>query len=361
MARTRDDHSTSRTQNQSGRAGARRLLLGLTCLTVVAAGTLGAPSAAWAATLAISNDAPPGKPVGSPIYDTATLSAGINPTGTITFRLYAPSDPTCAGTPVFTSVTAVSGGGFYMSANFVPTVPGAYHWTASYSGDANDPAVASLCSAPGAITNVTKQRPTMTGSATVSGEGGTTVATGNLKGMTPTGTMTFRLFGPGNPTCAGTPAYSTTTPVAGNGAYTSAPFTATVGGAYRWVITYGGDANNASVSTNCATAATVVNLAAGVALTVSPAIVLAANSVTVTWNGIATPSSTDWIGLYAVGAPDSAVRAWRYTTGTASGSASLRVPWLTLPGIYEVRLFAQNSYARLATPAGVTVIVGTGV
>jgi hypothetical protein len=357
MARTR----TSRTKHPSGRAGTRRMLLGLTCLAVVAAGTLGAPSAAWAAKLAISNDAPPGRPVGSPIYDTATLGAGINPTGTITFRLYVPSDPTCAGTPEFTSVTAVTGGGFYMSSNYVPTAPGAYRWTASYSGDANDPAVASACSSPGAITNVTKQRPTLTGSATVSGKGGTTVATGNVKGMTPTGTMTYRLYGPGNQTCAGAPASSTTKPVAGNGAYTSAPFTATVGGAYRWVITYGGDANNESVSTSCAAAATAVNLAAGVTLTVSPAIVLAAASVTVTWNGIATPSSTDWIGLYAVGAPDSAVRAWRYTSGTAGGTASLRVPWLTLPGIYEVRLFAQNSYAPLATPARVTVILGTGV
>ena len=121
-------------------------------------------------------------------------------------------------------------------------------------------------------------------------------------------------------------------------------------------MTYGGDANNLSASTSCYDDANAVNLVAGVTLTAGPAIVLASGLVTVTWNGIASPSATDWIALYAVGAPDSAVRVWRYTKGTAGGSATLRVPFLTLPGAYEVRLFAQNGYARLAPPAGVVVV-----
>ena len=132
MSGTQDGHRTSRAQHPPGRihgpthlrGTAHRVALGVTCLAVLAFGALVVPSAAWAATVAISNQAATGAPVGSPIYDTATLSTGINPTGTITFRLYEPADPTCAGTPVFTTSTAVSGGGFYMSSKYVPSVSG---------------------------------------------------------------------------------------------------------------------------------------------------------------------------------------------------------------------------------------------
>ncbi len=67
------------------------------------------------------------------------------------------------------------------------------------------------------------------------------------------------------------------------------------------------------------------------------------------------PTAYDWVALYAVGAPDWAVKAWKYTGGTATGSTSLTIPWGTPPGNYEVRLFANNSYTRIGT-AAVTVI-----
>ena len=41
--------------------------------------------------------------VGEPINDVATLSGGFNPTGTITFTLFGPDNPTCTGAPIFTS------------------------------------------------------------------------------------------------------------------------------------------------------------------------------------------------------------------------------------------------------------------
>ncbi len=353
MATTPDDHTTSRRLH--GRA--RRATFGLTGVLVVVVGVLGAPTPAWALrAMAISNQAGPGQPIGSPVYDSATLSAGKTPTGTITFQLYVPSDPTCAGTPAFTQAVTVAGGGFYRSANYVPSVPGTYRWTATYSGDARNAAVASSCSATGATVDVAKLRPALAVSATVSAKGGATTATASIRGANPTGTLVFKIYGPGNPSCAGTPVFTSDTAVAGNGSYPSAPFTATVGGRYQWALTYGGDGNNEPVSTACSDAAGAVNLMAGVTLTAGPAIVLPAGSVTATWSGIASPSPTDWVGLYLLGAPDSAVRAWRYTGGVASGSATVKVPWLTLPGIYEVRLFAANGYARLAPPALVTVV-----
>jgi hypothetical protein len=46
--------------------------------------------------------------IGVILNDSADLSLGFNPTGTITFNLYAPSDATCSGAPVFTEVVSVT-------------------------------------------------------------------------------------------------------------------------------------------------------------------------------------------------------------------------------------------------------------
>ena len=82
------------------------------------------------------------------LADVATLTGGSNLTGTITFSLFAPSDPPCTGSPVFTSVVIVNGAGSYTSGTFPAssvTVDGTYQWVAVYSGDANNPSVASGC------------------------------------------------------------------------------------------------------------------------------------------------------------------------------------------------------------------------
>jgi hypothetical protein len=84
-------------------------------------------------------------------------------------------------------------------------------------------------------------------------------------------------------------------------------------------------------------------------LTASPLSVKPAGTLTVSWSNIATPTAYDWVALYAAGAPDWAVKAWKYTGGARTGSTSLTVPWGTAPGTYEVRLFANNSYTRLGT------------
>ncbi|MEX2552134.1 MAG: hypothetical protein WD627_03925, partial [Actinomycetota bacterium] len=83
-----------------------------------------------------------------PFFDTATLSGGDNPTGTIRFRLFGPNNPTCTGQPVATSVATVTGNGTYQSASFTPTAPGNYQFIADYSGDANNIAVTTACGDP---------------------------------------------------------------------------------------------------------------------------------------------------------------------------------------------------------------------
>src|SRR5439155_1674191 len=81
--------------------------------------------------------------IGQSITDTATLSGGTSPTGTITFNVF--SDAGCLTASLSTSSAAVSGNGDYSSATFTPTTAGTYYWTASYSGDTNNAAVATKC------------------------------------------------------------------------------------------------------------------------------------------------------------------------------------------------------------------------
>ena len=82
----------------------------------------------------------------------------------------------------------------------------------------------------------------------------------------------------------------------------------------------------------------------------SPSTVNPGGTTTVSWSGIVSPSSNDWIGLYNSGAADgSSVLVSRYTTGTASGSVHLTIPASLTPGTYDLRLYANNSYTRLAT------------
>ncbi|HVL06270.1 MAG TPA: beta-propeller fold lactonase family protein [Acidimicrobiales bacterium] len=93
----------------------------------------------------ISTQASPGNLVGAPVRDVATLAGGVNPTGTVTFRLY--SDSTCTA-QVFTSTNPLTAGATAASDWFTPTSPGTYRWTAVYSGDANNDAATSPCNAP---------------------------------------------------------------------------------------------------------------------------------------------------------------------------------------------------------------------
>jgi hypothetical protein len=87
---------------------------------------------------------------------------------------------------------------------------------------------------------------------------------------------------------------------------------------------------------------------ANAVLSASPAIVSPGRTVNLTWAGIATPAATDWIGLVPLNGADNSYVAWRYTTGAANGGVGLVIPATAPAGTYEPRLFAQNSFQRLA-------------
>jgi acid phosphatase type 7 len=98
----------------------------------------------------------------------------------------------------------------------------------------------------------------------------------------------------------------------------------------------------------------------------SPTGVAGGGLVTASWNNVGNPSSTDWVGVYAQGAANSAYQKWVYddsctqtagTTTLASGSCSIAMP--TTAGTYELRLFAADGYTLLATSGPITVSATT--
>ena len=206
-----------------------------------------------------------GAPVGTAITDSAKVTGGFNPTGTVTFALYGPGNPDCVSdgdssmNALQTWVVALSEDGTARvpSPGFTTTAPGTYNWVASYSGDGNNVAVASGCGDESVV--IGKASPTIVTAASEGGPVGTQIHdTAQVSGgNNPTGTVTFFLYPPSDPTCtsgdtAGWVQKETVT-LDEDGSATSAgtPFTTTETGVYNWIATYSGDANNNGASTSC--------------------------------------------------------------------------------------------------------------
>ncbi|MFN2519171.1 MAG: Ig-like domain-containing protein, partial [Jatrophihabitantaceae bacterium] len=124
-------------------------------LAFAASGNISSGSAASlvtvnpAATSLTTQVAPAAITVGAFFNDTATLTrpaGGPVPTGTVTFAVFGPGNPTCTGVPVFTSTNPLNAAGTTaVSTNFTPTLAGTYRVVATYSGDANYLSSASAC------------------------------------------------------------------------------------------------------------------------------------------------------------------------------------------------------------------------
>jgi hypothetical protein len=99
-------------------------------------------------------------------------------------------------------------------------------------------------------------------------------------------------------------------------------------------------------------------VAAGATLASTPMSTGPGGTVTASYAGVATPTPTDWVGLYATGTPDASYIARWNTTGQASASNAWLLPGTLATGTYELRLFANNTFNRLAT--GNTFSVGPG-
>ncbi len=100
-------------------------------------------------------------------------------------------------------------------------------------------------------------------------------------------------------------------------------------------------------------------------LSVDPTSVRPGDAVTATWSGIPAPTSTDWTGLYLEGTDDLQFIDWVYLSCTqmpgdpqADGSCLFITPADLMAGSYELRLFSNDGFTRLAVSNPVTVISG---
>ena len=163
--------------------------------------------------------ASPGVTLGGSISDTATMSGGFNPTGTVTFNLYGPDNSTCTGGVVFSSTVPLVNG-TAASGSFIPNLPGTYRWVAFYSGDANNQLAEGLCDDPNE-TVIVSPAPATTTSTTTTLPPTTTSTTTTLP---PTTTSTSTTL---PPTTTSTSTSTSTTVPPTTSTSTTAPTTTT--------------------------------------------------------------------------------------------------------------------------------------
>ncbi len=186
--------------------------------------------------------------IGGSVTDTATLSGGNNPTGTITFKVYGPDDATCSGAVVFTDTVTVNGNGSYTSDAFIPADVGTYRWIASYSGDAKNTASSGACGDQNEQVVVKKAKPQLGTAPNLLPNDRATIA--GL--VAPSGgSLVFRLFL--NGTCTGAPAYTETQVVNANGAFNTnnTSVRVTADAVLSWIVAYSGDARNEAAMSAC--------------------------------------------------------------------------------------------------------------
>ena len=183
--------------------------------------------------------------------DTATISGGDNPTGSIQFSITDPNNTTTTvGSPV-----PVNGDGDYPAPTSVNlTLVGSYTWSASYTGDdlnngaidnGDNESVDSIKATPaivttqdpasGSVGDLYKDQATLSGSFDQDG----------------TGSITWTLYP--NDDCSGTPVGTDMIAVDDDGTFeTPTGVTVNSAGTYYWVASFSGDSNNFTVSSGCA-------------------------------------------------------------------------------------------------------------
>jgi hypothetical protein len=210
--------------------------------------------------------------VGETISDEALIRApegGPPITGTVTFSFWLDDVGTCAGNPMYVGdpqpVNQLQDFA-YASSGEVPTSSqwqiGSYFWKAEYSGDANYKPLVHPCGEPNEFTTLyapNEELLMLTESFDQEvAVGEATFASASFDKPTaqdpnPTGTVTFRLYGPDDGDCQGPVISTSTNPIEAIEGYRAASdaFTPVEPGFYRWVASYSGDSNYDPIVHGC--------------------------------------------------------------------------------------------------------------
>ena len=283
---------------------------------------------------------------GQTAYDTSTLTGAVNSTGTATVTYSYYTNNTCSTGAVAVNTVTVPVSGIVPNSNAATFGSvGTYYWQAVYSGDANNNAASSLCTAgTNEKLTVTIASPTIaTALSAASITAGTTVYdTSTLTGAgTSTGTATVAYSYYTNNTCRRPVAVNTVTvPVSGVVPNSNAPTFGSVG-TYYWQAVYSGDTNNTAASSPC-TAGTNEQLTVTIA---SPTISTTLSAASITAGSTAHDSAT----LTGAGtSTGTATVAYSYYTNNTCSTGAVAVNTVTVPASGIV----PNSNAATFNSAG---------
>jgi hypothetical protein len=190
------------------------------------------------------------------VADTATITGGDNPTGSVSFTLYSDTNCTQAVSGLGSSATISNGTAISTPTSWTPSASGTYSWIATYPGDSNNTGFTTGCGAAKEQIVISQASPSITTRASpTSGSVGQQLSVTDTATMTggdnPTGSVTFTLYSDTNCTQAVSGVGGSGT--ISNSSASSAPtsWTPNATGTYSWIASYPGDADNASSMTGC--------------------------------------------------------------------------------------------------------------
>ncbi len=209
-----------------------------------------ATSSVSPASPSIASDVTQRLTVGTSFKVTGTLQGGYTPGGTITFEIYRRIGADCAA-PVVVGTVPVAGNGTIDSGPLVARQPGTYSFGASYSGDAANQGATDPCDPFSAAVRVYRRTPQVKPHARLE-EGNQISIRARLSGAaSPSGTINFRLYRPGDKRCKRKPAFSGGVTARSNGNYLLGQYFATKRGVYRLGVGYSGDRRNRQYKPTC--------------------------------------------------------------------------------------------------------------
>jgi hypothetical protein len=288
-------------------------------------------------------------PVTSPPNPTVggAVSAGVSvlgssPTGVLTLQLFSPADQSCSSA-VATRDVAVVGPGPYM-VQFTASSAGTWNVTAAYSGDATNVGASLSCGQyPIRVGKAVPELRLVADPATARHNDTLTARLELRNAYGPTGRVVFRLFGPSDASCAGSPVYVEEAPVRDGVAATTAGYSVPKQqpGTWNWTAGYDGDPNNAAMETPCGTASVAI-----VDSSTAPqhtTVTFASNTSTRAYSGFPGPAgggatllgNAQLVCLSAIGCPPGATN-YGSPFGGAWTSDLVSIPgasWIWRPGI----------------------------